>query len=104
MKYTFRGFDIIGYKWVYGDLVHNKKVTETGLEDRTMVGGYEVDPDSVGMFTGLYDKHMRPIFEGDTVTFRKEGENILFTTEVRYVYGGFNIGRSNYYEFEIIEK
>lgn len=45
----FRGWDIVGGKgWVYGDLVHNQKVTREGLEPRTMVGGYEVDPDTVG--------------------------------------------------------
>ena len=34
MEYKFRGFDAVGNKgWVYGDLVHNKKITKTGLED-----------------------------------------------------------------------
>ena len=52
-EYVFRGYDAVGDKgWVYGDLVHNKKVTKTGLEDRVMVGGYEVVPESVGLFTG----------------------------------------------------
>ena len=41
----FRGKDVLTGKWAYGDLVHNKKITETDLVDRTMVGGYEVDPD-----------------------------------------------------------
>jgi hypothetical protein len=65
MKYKFRGYDVNGKKWVYGDLVHNKKVTKTGLEDRVMVGGYEVVPESVGLWTGLYDMNDTKIFEGD---------------------------------------
>ena len=45
----FRGWDATGQKgWVYGDLVHNQKVTKEGLEPRVMVGGYEVIPESVG--------------------------------------------------------
>lgn len=37
----FRGWDKVGNKgWVYGDLVHNQKITKEGLEPRTMVGGY----------------------------------------------------------------
>ena len=53
MEYKFRGFDATGQKgWVYGDLVHNQKVTRTGLEPRVMVGGYEVVSESVGLFTG----------------------------------------------------
>ena len=38
----FRGKDVFTDAWRYGDLVHNQKVTTTGLEPRTMVGGYEV--------------------------------------------------------------
>ena len=38
----FRGKDVFTDAWRYGDLVHNQKVTTTGLEPRVMVGGYEV--------------------------------------------------------------
>jgi len=65
MEYRFRGWDAVGYKgWVYGDLVHNKRVD---LTDRVMVGGYEVVPESVGMWTGLNDEVGCPIYEGDIV-------------------------------------
>lgn len=64
--YKFRGWDATGQKgWVYGDLVHNQKVTKEGLEPRTMVGGYEVVPDSVGLFTGLQDMKGRFVHDGD---------------------------------------
>lgn len=75
-EYKFRGFDAVGSKgWVFGDLVHNKKVTRTGLEDRVMVAGYEVVPESVGLFTGLYDYDKKPIYEGDLIYTRFDDKN-----------------------------
>lgn len=68
MEYKFRGVDATGQKgWVYGDLVHNQKVTRTGLEPRVMVGGYEVVPESVGLYTGVKNWDGIEMYEGDIV-------------------------------------
>ena len=74
--WTFRGFDIIGHKWVYGDLVHNKKVTQTGLEDRVMVGGYEVAPESVGILVGRTDDMGENLYEGDVCSISCYGRTL----------------------------
>ena len=72
--YKFRGWDAVGKKgWVFGDLVHNKKVTKTGLEDRVMVAGYEVVPESVGIL--LCTAKGEEYYDGDLI---KVGD---FTTE-----------------------
>lgn len=87
----FRGWDATGQKgWVYGDLVHNQKVTKIGLEPRTMVGGYEVDPESIGQFTGMCTKDNKPIYEGDVVEVSYEGRH-LFDATIVWIdkYAGF---------------
>ncbi len=65
MDWKFRGYDAAGNKgWVYGDLVHNKRID---LTDRVMVGGYEVVPESVGLWTGKKDSNGKDIFVGDII-------------------------------------
>lgn len=87
MEYRFRGYDAVGNKgWVYGDLVHNKRVD---LTDRVMVGGYEVVPESVGMYTGLQDKNRVDIYDGDIMCI--ETLHVLVCYNV--CAGGFSLVR-----------
>ena len=88
MNWIFRGYDATGQKgWVYGDLVHSKKILkdEPFLEDRVMVGGYEVVPESVSLCTGIKDTK-----GGDIVSVSCDGKH-LFNATIVWIdrFGGF---------------
>mgnify|MGYP002317885792 CR=1 FL=1 len=95
MKRTikFRGKDVFTETWRYGDLVHNQKVTATGLEPRTMVGGYEVIPETVGQFTGFFDMDNNEVYEDDLVESTKDKRGVHYC--VVFLDGSFNLRRPN---------
>ena len=98
----FRGKRVDNGEWVYGDIIHRRYYKNTDVVViRTEDSGfdnysdYEVDPDTVGQYTGLTDRNGKKIFEGDIIHL--EYSQVFFggeyfgeyTDEVSYKEGCF---------------
>ncbi len=67
----FRGKNSFQNNWFYGFLTKEKNkyyITEDSTDF------YQIDENTIGQFTGLYDKYNVPIYEGDIVEYVYTGE------------------------------
>ncbi len=98
----FRGKSILTDEWFYGDLVHSadKKRTAILVNDKDSYDECEVDSETIGQFTGLYDENGKEIYEGDILKWK--ADNLLYAVVFNWgmfyasvevcnqeIYGGF---------------
>lgn len=89
-------------RWIEGSYIEYTNIRDEKVVRIMSKSGYqnEVNPDTIGQFTGLYDKNEIEIYEGSIIRWRRDGKLYLvkFYAGMFYasveelnkgVYGGF---------------
>ena len=103
-EFSFRGKSKSTGEWVFGNLFDKDTKGRTHI-GTTVRRCFDIDPETVGQFTGMTDKNGTKIFEGDILNEPFEGKEKLyqvFWDEDRFSYLVKN-GYGEYYLDEMTQ-
>lgn len=101
-EFLFRGKRLDNGEWVYGYYVYapnhlnqQEHLIQPVADDGQLAALRKVDPDTVGQFTGKFDKNGRRIFEGDICRIN----DMIYKVEFKYSQWAISALLKQYYRY-----